>query len=524
MHLLAQIVISLQSTLSMEIPHDFLLVLVFCGYMLLCCGRVVYRLYFSPLAKFPGPKLAAITTWYEMYFELFKGIGGQYTFQIERLHQQYGPIVRINPHEIHIHDPDFFDTIYTASTGFDKPDFIQYRFGAPYAAFSTPEHGIHQRRRAAMAPFFSKQRILQHASSIQAKVEKVCSRIANDYSGKDKVIVLNNLFTCYVADVITQYAFDKDYEFLATSDFQSPFTLAIRSYKDIAHPWAQFYWLPRIVHKLPDSLIAFLQPSMATVIQFQREMVTLIRGLKRKRANGKDSDSSVTIFDGILQSQLPSYELSIIRLKDEAVSIIGAGIASAEWTTTIACFHIIDSPQILGKLKEELTASIPDVNNPPSLTELERLPYLMACVEESIRLACGQIARSPRVSRDAPITYGSWTIPPGVPVSMSTWQMHHDERIYPKSFEFIPERWLNNSRGPDGQKYLKRYMTSFGKGTRICLGMNLAYAEITMMIAALFRRFEFELFNTNYEDVRIVRDVVAPDPRPSSKGVRVIVK
>lgn len=125
-----------------------------------------------------------------------------------------------------------------------------------------------------MAPFFSKQRILRHASLIQAKVDKVCSRIANDYSGKDKVLVLNNIFTCYVADVITQYAFDKDYDFLNSPDFQSPFTLAIRSYKDVAHLWAQFYWLSRIVHKLPDSLIAFLQPSMATVIQFQSVGVT----------------------------------------------------------------------------------------------------------------------------------------------------------------------------------------------------------------------------------------------------------
>ena len=112
-------------------------------------------------------------------------------------------------------------------------------------------------------------------------------------------------------------------------------------------------------------------------------MINLIQGAKVKKANGKDNDSPVTIFDGVLQSRLPPHELSNIRLKDEAVSIIGAGIASAEWTATIACFHIIDNPQILGKLKEELKASIPDVQKLPSLVELERLPYLMACVEES---------------------------------------------------------------------------------------------------------------------------------------------
>jgi len=103
---------------------------------------------------------------------------------------------------------------------------------------------------------------------------------------------------------------------------------------------------------------------------------------------------------------------------------------------------------------------------------------------------------------------------------MDTWHMHHDESIFPQSYTFIPERWLGNPRAPNDKVRLKRYMTSFGKGSRICLGMNLAHAEIVLVIAAVFRRFNLEIFESSYEDVRIVRDVVAPDASRDSKGVR----
>ena len=52
------------------------------------CWLVLYRLYLSPLARFPGPRLAAATAWYEFYYDAIQH--GKYTFEIARMHKQYG--------------------------------------------------------------------------------------------------------------------------------------------------------------------------------------------------------------------------------------------------------------------------------------------------------------------------------------------------------------------------------------------------------------------------------------------------
>jgi hypothetical protein len=74
---------------------------------------ILFRLYLSPIAQIPGPKFTALTWWYEYYHDVVTY--GKYICKVQEFHQQYGPIVRISPYEVHISDPDFFGTLYVAS-------------------------------------------------------------------------------------------------------------------------------------------------------------------------------------------------------------------------------------------------------------------------------------------------------------------------------------------------------------------------------------------------------------------------
>jgi cytochrome P450 len=133
---------------------------------------------------------------------------------------------------------------------------------------------------------------------------------------------------------------------------------------------------------------------------------------------------------------------------------------------------------------------------------------------------------SERLARSNPtgvIQYGSYILPPGTPFSMSNYLQVRDPKIFPNPDDFLPERWLNDPVSPTGHP-LSKYLTVFGKGPRMCLGMNFAQAEMYLGLAGVFRSVNLELYETDRSDVNMAGSYFVPLPERSSKGVRVIVK
>ena len=93
---------------------------------------------------------------------------------------------------------------------------------------------------------------------------------------------------------------------------------------------------------------------------------------------------------------------------------------------------------------------------------------------------------------------------------MSSCQMYHSN-VFLDSQTISPDRWLNKPVAENNrQNPLLRYLVPFSKGTRVCIGLNLAWVELYIGLATVFRRVDFELFETGKEAVEMAREFFVP--------------
>jgi hypothetical protein len=249
-------------------------------------GLGIYRLYFSPLAVYPGPKLAALSNWYEFYWDVIQQ--GQFTFHIQKLHQQYGtsllsstyqressfeintgPIIRITPTELHIDEPGYYETLYSRVVRRDKYSYFSGRFGYASDCFSTINHDLHRLRRKALSPMFSVRKIEEFQPVIKEKVEKLCQKIGL-YVQDGQVLPLSRAWMALTTDVITEYSFAKSYDQLDSPNFQETLHEALVAIYTTGQFALHFPIVFPILDIMPEWLVKMAQPEVLPVVGLRK--------------------------------------------------------------------------------------------------------------------------------------------------------------------------------------------------------------------------------------------------------------
>ncbi|KAF2033342.1 cytochrome P450 [Setomelanomma holmii] len=488
--------------------------------------RVVLALYnitpIHPLAQFPGPRIAASTYLYEAYYDWWRV--GQYGKVIARMHERYGPIVRINPDELHCSDPSFTDEIYAGAGRVRDKWQHQLNTGGvgPVSVtfFSTVNHELHRVRKAPLSKFFSRQQMLKLEGEVHDFAQMTINKMLAS-AGKDAFDV-KEAFNCFTADVISQYCFGEPMGFVAQEDWEPNFASWVKSFFQSAYMMRHNVLGRRMAQILPfmadymgEDIRAVMKVLNVTIPQY-------IAAALKNPENGR-------VFAEVMSDSNTMSAEERYRFNGEGFNFLLAGTETTAAILTVFTYWNLTKPSIYTRLSSELT----NINATPQTlkwTSLEKIPYFWAILQECLRMMPGVTHRSARIAREEDLHYRSadgqsdYVITRGTPIGMTSMINHWNKDLFPEPDEFVPERWLLNDGIPNYA--LQKKLISFGKGSRSCIGENLAYCELYIMAALMALQVipRAKLVDTTVEDISYDHDLVVLQTNKGSISVKIAIE
>ena len=337
-------------------------------------------------------------------------------------------------------------------------------------------------------------------------------------------------------EVITEYVFGRSVSVLDKPDMAEPYLDLARVGVKI-HPVARaFPTLVRSLLRAPEWMMSG-NPQFVTSKKFDKQVTDCARTAFDEASQDEKKDEKripTVLYEMVQNSNLPAEEKTFARVKNDASIFIGAGMETTGRTLAITFYHILANEDVHQRLREELRTVIPAADSPiPSLARLEKLPYLTAVITEGLRISHGTAGRLARIAPDEDLVYNGVRIPRGTTMSQSSYILHTHPATFPHPHAFHPERFLESpSKGEDkdndyeGVPATEAYknLIPFGRGARMCVGMNLAWAELYLTIAVLLTSVEMELVDTTARDVTVDAEYFIGTLPVDSKGIRVKIR
>ncbi|EDV93818.1 GH18081 [Drosophila grimshawi] len=198
-----------------------------------------------------------------------------------------------------------------------------------------------------------------------------------------------------------------------------------------------------------------------------------------------------------------------------AMDMLMAGVDTTTTTFTGALLCLAKNPEKQAKLREEVRRILPNKDSEFTEASMKNVPYLRACLKESLRLYPLALGNG-RVTKTELVLNG-YQVPKETQVMMLSHGLLTDEQHYPRGNEYLPERWLRQSKEeaasgkcPHSLKASSPFIyLPFGFGPRMCIGKRIAEMELELGIARLIRNFNVEF---NYSTDNAFKSVLINVP------------
>ncbi|KAI2628416.1 putative cytochrome P450 monooxygenase [Xylaria nigripes] len=465
------------TNLSVEIVRTGLLISI-----VYSIGRIIYNVFFHPLRGFPGPLSHRISVFPRTKHHL----DGSLPFHVSKLHKRYGPVVRIAPDELAFCSPQAWHDIYghrkAGKTELPKYAGFYRMFDHLPTSILNSERQEHSALRRQLAHGFSEQSMHGQESIIGSYVNQLIAGL-RDASQKTSRQNLRDWYNWTTFDLIGDLSFGVNggFECLKKPD---------------NHVW---------MHLIAKGVQQLSTVQALCRLGFQRPMVWI-----SKLGMFADDQHRDIVFQKVGQriesGERPDFLEGLIRKREElgltqgrlamtAWLLILAGSETTASLVTGATYFLTSYPEMLKKLEQEVRTAFKS-DDQITLTSVGDLSYMLACLNEALRCYPPIASGLPRYVPQGGAMIDGKFVPQDTIVSVFQWAVNHDEGFWTEPEKFAPERWLGDPKYKDDRLDA---MQPFGVGPRNCIGRNLAYAEMRLILAKMVYNFDISMADESRE-------------------------
>ncbi|MCB5908042.1 cytochrome P450 [Streptomyces pinistramenti] len=327
---------------------------------------------------------------------------------------------------------------------------------------ATASGPVHRKHRRLMQPMFHHARIEDYTRTMSRRARE----LTGSWTHGQRIAV---------EQVMADYAIETLAETMFSSDIGRPAVEAVRhNLPVILKNMLLRAASPKAFDKLPirrnrdfDAAALSLRQVIDEVIATTRSSGQADQGdLLSLLMSARDADTGEALSDE--------------EVRDELVTILFAGTETTASTVSWALHAIGNHPEVERQLLAEVDEIVGD--GPVTMEQVPRLEGIKRVLDETIRLH-GVTLLMRRTTE--PVELGGFTVPADTEVAFSLYALHRDPALYTDPDRFDPDRWL-----PERKAEVPREgFVPFGSGNRKCIGDAFSWAEATILLATILRRY-----------------------------------
>ncbi|ETI28866.1 hypothetical protein G647_01318 [Cladophialophora carrionii CBS 160.54] len=497
-------------------------------------GLSIYRLYFHPLAKYPGPLLWRLTQWPEAK----SAWAGRRHVDLQLLHEKYGDIVRFGPDKLSFRTAQAVNDIYTdrranmVKTGWTHAGEM---INPGITTHVVSDRQLHAAKRKLLNNAFSDRAMSNLDKYIVERIRDWCAYLAQtdgsnteEKSAWSKDRDMGHWSTLLTIDVLGELCFGASFDAMKTGgcyimELLISSSRFLQAVSDILPPSSTSKMLidAKVCFLPPRELLfPFMKPhhlsaigratgaqNLINKVRFRQDIGKLVEkrfAVEKADAEKSEGDKRKDFFYYLLRAKDPQTGETFLPkdLVGEAALLVGAGSDTSSTALSALFFYLTRNERALKKLEEEIRTAFTDVEEIKYSARLTNLPYLRACIDEAMRMSPPVPGLLDRLVLPGGAMIDGRHIPAGTTVGVPIYAIHHNETYFPNSFSYIPERWIPGPESsatagftvtPTSVEVAKIAFHAFSSGPRGCVGKNMAYMELYTAVARVMFLFDTRL-------------------------------